>query len=60
MKTIEIRRLGLLSYADGLSLQRTLVDTRQRDLVGDLLLLVEHPHVPVSYTHLTLPTTPYV
>jgi lipoyl(octanoyl) transferase len=45
MKTIEIRRLGLLAYADGLSLQRAFVDTRQRDLVGDLLLLVEHPHV---------------
>ena len=45
MRTIEIRRLGLLSYSEILSLQRALVDERQREIVGDLLLFVEHPHV---------------
>jgi len=44
-KPIEIRRLGLMPYAEALALQRTLVDERKADRVGDLLLLVEHPDV---------------
>src|SRR6478672_2421831 len=42
---IEIRRLGRTPYAEALALQRSLVEERQRGRVGDLLLLVEHPHV---------------
>jgi len=41
----EVRRLGRIPYADALALQRTLVEERQAGRVGDLLLLVEHPHV---------------
>jgi lipoyl(octanoyl) transferase len=40
-----VRRLGLISYPDALALQKTLVSDRQRNLVDDLLLLLEHPHV---------------
>ncbi len=43
--TLEVRRLGLVSYADALALQRALVEDRQRGRIGDVLLLVEHPHV---------------
>ena len=45
MKPIEIRRLGVVPYADALELQRTLVEDRRAGQVDDLLLLVEHPHV---------------
>src|SRR4051794_18857996 len=42
---IDVRRLGLMSYADALALQRTLVEDRRAARVGDQLLFVEHPHV---------------
>jgi lipoyl(octanoyl) transferase len=42
---IVVRRLGLMAYAEALELQRRLVAERQRDLIEDQLLLVEHPHV---------------
>src|SRR5213593_2263391 len=45
MRTFEIRRLGVVPYADALELQRALVEDRRANRVGDLLLLVEHPHV---------------
>ena len=45
MRTIEVRRLGRVSYADALALQRSLVDDRRAGRVDDLLLLLEHPHV---------------
>jgi lipoyl(octanoyl) transferase len=45
LKSIEIRRLGLMPYADALALQRMLVDERKADQIDDLLLLVEHPDV---------------
>ena len=44
-RTIEVRRLGLIPYADALALQRTLVEDRRAGRVGDLLLFAEHPHV---------------
>ena len=34
-----------MPYAEGLALQRSLVEERQRGRVDDVLLLVEHPHV---------------
>jgi lipoyl(octanoyl) transferase len=40
-----VRRLGLVSYADGLELQRALVDDRKADRIPDTLLLLQHPHV---------------
>ncbi len=45
MRPIEIRRLGLVRYADALGLQRALVEERRAGRVPDLLLLLEHPHV---------------
>ena len=45
MRTIEVRRLGRIPYADALALQRSLVDERRAGRVDDLLLLLEHPHV---------------
>ena len=47
-RKLEIRKLGLIQYADALSLQQALVDERRAGGPGeiaDLLLLVEHPHV---------------
>ncbi len=41
----EVRRLGRVPYAEALALQRQLVIERRDGRVGDLLLLVEHPHV---------------
>src|SRR3989440_4099765 len=41
----DVRRLGLVPYADALALQKELVEERQTARVGDLLLFVEHPHV---------------
>jgi lipoate-protein ligase B len=37
--------LGRVPYPAALTLQDALVAARQRDLIGDLLLLLEHPHV---------------
>jgi lipoyl(octanoyl) transferase len=42
---MEVRRLGRVPYGEALALQRELVVERQAGRVGDLLLLVEHPHV---------------
>jgi lipoyl(octanoyl) transferase len=44
-RRVEIRRLGVVPYGEALALQRALVEERRHGLVGDLLLLVEHPHV---------------
>ncbi len=41
----EVRRLGRVPYADALALQRQLVEERREGRIGDVLLLVEHPHV---------------
>jgi len=42
---IDVRRLGLVSYLDGLELQRALVDDRKAGRIPDTLLLLQHPHV---------------
>ncbi len=42
---MEVRRLGLVPYGEGLALQDRLVRERRAGEVGDLLLLLEHPHV---------------
>ena len=41
----EVRRLGRMPYVEALALQRDLVEERRAGRIGDLLLLVEHPHV---------------
>lgn len=45
VRTIEVRRLGMISYADGLDLQKTLVDQRKAGQIPDQLLLLQHPPV---------------
>lgn len=45
MRSIEVRRPGVVPYAQALELQRALVEDRRANRVGDLLLLVEHPPV---------------
>src|SRR5436190_14735178 len=45
MNALQVRRLGLVPYADGLELQRRLVEERKADLIPDTLLLLQHPHV---------------
>mgnify|MGYP001320519722 CR=1 FL=1 len=45
MRALEVRRLGTLPYSEALSLQRALVEDRRAGRIGDLLLLLEHPHV---------------
>jgi lipoyl(octanoyl) transferase len=45
VKPLEVRRLGRVPYQDALALQRALVEDRREGRVGDVLLLVEHPHV---------------
>jgi lipoyl(octanoyl) transferase len=42
---LEVRRLGLVPYADALALQRHLVEERKADRTADVLLLLQHPHV---------------
>lgn len=45
MKTLDVRRLGVVPYADALELQRALVEERRHALIPDTLLLLQHPHV---------------
>jgi lipoyl(octanoyl) transferase len=45
MPPLHVRRLGLVPYADGLELQRRLVEERKADRIPDTLLLLQHPHV---------------
>lgn len=45
MIDLDVRRLGRVSYADALELQRALVEDRRAGRIGDVLLLLEHPHV---------------
>jgi len=44
-KILEVRRLGLVPYEEGLALQRGLVEARRRDEIPDTLLLLQHPPV---------------
>jgi len=45
VRKLEVRRLGVVPYAEALTLQRALVEDRKADRIDDTLLLVEHPHV---------------
>ncbi|HYR09592.1 MAG TPA: lipoyl(octanoyl) transferase LipB [Longimicrobium sp.] len=44
-RTMEVRRLGLITYGDALELQAQLVKQRRAGEIPDTLLLLEHPHV---------------
>ena len=45
MREIQVRRLGIVSYADGLEIQKELVEKRKAGEIPDQLLLLEHPPV---------------
>jgi lipoyl(octanoyl) transferase len=45
MRELEVRRLGVMPYAEALALQRSLVEERRANHVPDLLLLLQHPPV---------------
>ena len=45
MRPLEVRRLGVVPYADALTMQRALVEERRADRIPDLLLLLQHPPV---------------
>jgi lipoyl(octanoyl) transferase len=45
MRELEVRRLGVVPYADALTMQRALVEERRANRVPDLLLLLQHPAV---------------
>jgi len=44
-RVLQVRRLGTVTYAEALAIQRALVEERRADRVGDLLLLLQHPPV---------------
>ena len=45
MRSVEIRRLGMIPYSKGLEVQQELVAARRADRISDMLLLMQHPHV---------------
>jgi len=45
MRELHVRRLGVVSYAEALAVQRALVEERRAERVPDLLLLLQHPPV---------------
>ena len=44
-RTLGVRRLGFVGYAEGLELQKALVAQRAAGEIDDTLLLLQHPHV---------------
>ncbi|WP_260703015.1 lipoyl(octanoyl) transferase LipB [Edaphobacter flagellatus] len=42
---IHLLQLGRVSYADGLAIQKRVIDARKAGAIGDTLLLLEHPPV---------------
>jgi lipoyl(octanoyl) transferase len=45
VRSLEVRRLGRVPYAEALEFQKRLVEQRRAGAIGDVLLLVEHPPV---------------
>jgi lipoyl(octanoyl) transferase len=45
MRTCDLRQLHTVTYENGMKLQQRLAEMRQRDEIGDQLLLLEHPPV---------------
>jgi lipoyl(octanoyl) transferase len=45
MRPLAVRRLGRIEYADGVALQKDLVEARRAGTIPDTLLLLEHPPV---------------
>jgi len=45
VRSLEVRKLGVVGYGDALELQKVLVEQRKAGEIGDQLLLLEHPPV---------------
>jgi lipoyl(octanoyl) transferase len=45
VRALEVRRLGTVPYAEGLELQKAMVERRKADAIPDQLLLLQHPPV---------------
>jgi lipoyl(octanoyl) transferase len=45
VRKLEVRRLGVVGYEEGLALQRSLVEERKAGRIEDVLLLLQHPAV---------------
>jgi lipoyl(octanoyl) transferase len=45
VRILEVRRLGVISYTEGLEIQKALVEQRKAGAIPDQLLLLEHPPV---------------
>jgi lipoyl(octanoyl) transferase len=45
IRRLQVRRSGMVPYAQALELQKSLVEARRAGEVPDTLLLLEHPHV---------------
>jgi lipoyl(octanoyl) transferase len=45
VNTITVYRLGRVEYGDGLTLMQRFAEARRQELIGDSLLLLEHPPV---------------
>jgi lipoyl(octanoyl) transferase len=45
IRPLQVRRAGLMDYADGLALQASLVEARKAGSIPDVLVLLQHPHV---------------
>ena len=45
VRALDVRRLGRMDYVDAHELQKRLVEERRAGVIGDTLLLVEHPPV---------------
>src|SRR5687767_5009384 len=45
MRSLEVRDIGRIGYAEAFAMQRELVEQRKRGDIVDQLLFVEHPHV---------------
>ena len=48
-RTLEVRRLGVVPYGEGLRIQEDLVAARRAGEAPDTLLLLEHPHLAKCY-----------
>src|SRR6476469_7358928 len=42
---IHLLQLGRISYVEGLAVQKRVIEARKQNLIGDTLLLLEHPPV---------------
>jgi lipoyl(octanoyl) transferase len=45
LRPLEVRRIGMVPYAEAVELQKRLVEERRAGRIPDTLLLLEHPHV---------------